>query len=116
MGSPPPNAVTTASGLSYRVLVKGHGTRRPTPTDRVTVHYTGWTTGGLMFDSSFTRDGPSTFPLNALIKGWTEGLTLMVEGEKTRSWIPADLAYGNNPRAGAPSGMLVFDIELLKIE
>ena len=66
-----------------------------------------------MFDSSVVRGQPATFPLNRVIKGWTEGVQLMVEGEKTRFWIPAELAYGTNPRA--PSGMLVFDVELLKI-
>jgi len=80
------------------------------------VHYTGWTTGGKMFDSSVVRGAPTSFPLNRVIKGWTEGVQLMVVGEKRRFWIPADLAYGNNPSPGYPSGMLVFDIELLKIE
>ncbi len=79
------------------------------------MHYTGWTTAGKMFDSSVLRGQPATFPLNRVIKGWTEGVQLMVEGEKTRFWIPAELAYGTNPRPGAPSGMLVFDVELLKI-
>jgi peptidylprolyl isomerase len=112
----PANAKKTDSGLAYRVLQKGKGTRHPTATDRVKVNYSGWTTDGKMFDSSVTRGEPASFPLNGVIKGWTEGLQLMVEGEKTRFWIPAELAYGSNPRPGAPSGMLVFDIELLAIE
>jgi peptidylprolyl isomerase len=70
-----------------------------------------------MFDSSVQRNQPSSFALNGVIKGWTEGVQLMVEGEKTRFWIPADLAYGDKPaRPGAPSGTLVFDIELLQIK
>ena len=79
----------------------------------MTVHYTGWTTDGKMFDSSVARGEPATFPLNGVIKGWTEGVQLMVEGEKTRFWIPEPLAYGGRR---APFGMLVFDIELLKIK
>ena len=80
----------------------------------MTVHYTGWTTDGKMFDSSVTRGKPITFGLDQVIAGWTEGVQLMVEGEKTRFWIPQNLAYKG--QAGAPRGMLVFDVELLKIE
>jgi peptidylprolyl isomerase len=114
--APPANAKKTESGLAYRVLQKGTGTKHPGPTDQVTVHYSGWTTDGKMFDSSVTRGEPTSFGLNGVIKGWTEGVQLMVEGEKTRFWIPGNLAYGDNPRPGAPAGMLVFDIELLKIK
>jgi len=89
----------------------------PTATSRVTVHYSGWTTDGKMFDSSVARGEPATFPLNGVVKGWTEGVQLMVVGEKTRFWLPPDLGYGDHPqRPGAPSGMLVFDIELLNIQ
>ncbi len=112
----PKNATKTASGLAYRVLTKGTGTAHPKATDRVTVHYTGWTTDGKMFDSSVVRGQPTTFGLNQVIKGWTEGVQLMVEGEKTRFWIPGELAYGDKPtRPGAPAGTLVFDVELLQI-
>ena len=114
--APPANATKTKSGLAYRVLTKGTGKDHPTTSSRVTVHYSGWTTDGKMFDSSVTRGQPTTFGLGQVIKGWTEGVQLMVVGEKTRFWIPADLAYGSNPRPGAPSGMLVFDIELLAIQ
>ena len=69
-----------------------------------------------MFDSSVNRGRTAKFPLNRVIKGWTEGVQLMVVGEKARFWIPADLAYGDNPHGGRPTGMLVFDIELLKID
>lgn len=113
----PKTAKKTASGLSYRVLKPGTGKIHPTADNRVTVHYSGWTTDGKMFDSSVARGEPATFPLKGVVKGWTEGVQLMVVGEKTRFWIPAALAYGEKPqRPGAPSGMLVFDIELLNIQ
>ena len=112
----PASAKKTESGMAYRVLQKGTGTRHPKATDRVKVHYSGWTPDGKMFDSSVTRGDPTSFGLNGVIKGWTEGVQLMVEGEKTRFWIPGALAYGDNPRPGAPGGPLVFDIELLAIE
>lgn len=111
----PANADKTASGLASRVLTKGTGKEFPKAVDTVQVHYTGWTTDGKQFDSSVTRGTPATFPLNGVIKGWTEGVQLMVEGEKRRFWIPAALAYGENPGGGRPGGMLVFDVELLKI-
>ena len=111
----PANATVTDSGLAYLVLAEGDGERSPALTDEVTVHYTGWTTDGRMFDSSVMRGEPTTFPLGRLIKGWQEGIQLMRVGDRYRFWIPAELAYGSNPRPGAPSGMLVFDIELLGI-
>ena len=113
----PSDAKKTASGLAYKVLKAGTGSANPTATSTVEVHYSGWTTDGRMFDSSVARGETISFPLNRVIKGWTEGVQLMVEGEKTRFWIPAELAYGNTPsRPGAPVGMLVFDIELFKIQ
>ncbi|MFN3198649.1 MAG: FKBP-type peptidyl-prolyl cis-trans isomerase [Bradymonadia bacterium] len=112
----PADATKTASGLAYKILKPGDGTSRPKAADTVTVHYTGWTTDGKMFDSSMKRGQPATFPLNRVIKGWTEGVPLMTKGAKARFWIPAGLAYGENPRPGAPKGMLVFDIELLEIQ
>jgi peptidylprolyl isomerase len=112
----PKDATKTESGLAYRVLTKGKGTKHPTPASKVTVHYSGWTTDGKLFDSSVQRGAPASFMLNGVIKGWTEGLQLMVEGEKTRFWIPGALAYGDKPaRPGAPAGELVFDVELLQI-
>jgi peptidylprolyl isomerase len=93
------------------VLKPGSGKARPGSADMVTVHYTGWTIDGKMFDSS-SGGAPATFPLDRVIAGWTEGVQLMVEGEKTRFWIPEKLAYrGERP----PYGMLVFDVELLAI-
>jgi len=108
----PSDAKRLPSGLAYRVLQPGVGVRKPYQNSEVTVHYTGWTTDGRMFDSSVMRGMPATFGLGDVIKGWTEGVQLMVEGERTRFWIPQSLAYA---QGGGPSGMLVFDIELIKI-
>ena len=113
VAAPPKDAERSSSGLASKVLVKGSGTKHPVATNTVTVHYTGWSTDGTMFDSSVVRGQPSTFPLNRVIKGWTEGLQLMVVGEKRRFWIPADLAYGENGRV---PGMLVFDVELFEFQ
>jgi len=110
----PKNAKKTKSGLASRVLQKGTGKEHPTATSVVTVNYTGWTTDGKMFDSSIVRGSPATFGLNQVIPGWTEGLQLMVEGEKRRIWIPEELAYQGRP--GRPQGMLVFDVELIEIK
>ncbi|TNF33918.1 MAG: FKBP-type peptidyl-prolyl cis-trans isomerase [Deltaproteobacteria bacterium] len=112
---PPVDAEVTPSGLASRVLRPGTGSRHPRRSDTVVVHYTGWTTDGTRFDSSVARGEPAVFPLSGVIAGWTEGVQLMVVGEKRRFWIPAELAYGNSPRPGAPAGMLVFDVELLGI-
>ena len=111
----PEDAKKTDSGLASKVLTAGKGGDKPAATDTVKVHYTGWTTDGKMFDSSVTRGQPAQFPLTGVIKGWTEGLQLMTVGEKRRFWIPADLAYGENPGGGRPGGLLVFDVELLEI-
>jgi len=111
---PPKEAKRTSTGLAYMVLRPGKGVRNPNRFGRVTVHYTGWTVDGRMFDSSVTKGVPLTFGLDGVIKGWTEGVALMVEGERTRFWIPEDLAYGG--KGEGPRGMLVFDIELIRIE
>ena len=112
----PADSTKTASGLASKVLQAGKGEKKPTAADTVTVHYSGWTTDGKLFDSSVKRGQPTSFPLNGVIKGWTEGLQLMVEGEKRRFWIPAGLAYGESPGGGRPGGLLVFDVELLAIK
>jgi len=110
----PADAVVTETGLASKILQAGTGTKNPSTTSKVEVHYTGWTTDGKMFDSSVVRGKSITFGLNQVIAGWTEGVQLMVEGEKRRLWIPQDLAYKGRP--GAPAGMLVFDVELIKIK
>ena len=84
----PADAEKTGSGLASRLLAKGTGTEHPRAEDTVKVHYTGWTTNGVKFDSSVDRGQPMEFPLGSVIKGWTEGLQLMVPGEKRRFWIP----------------------------
>jgi peptidylprolyl isomerase len=109
----PEDAQVTPSGLAYKVLLPAEGPK-PKATDTVKVHYTGWTTDGEMFDSSVSRGEPATFPLNAVIPGWTEGLQLMSVGAQHRLWIPEPLAYKGAP--GRPAGMLVFDVELIAIE
>ncbi len=115
VAAPPADAEATKTGLKSKVIKKGTGDKHPQPQDKVSVHYTGWTTDGKMFDSSLSRGMPTTFGVNQVIKGWTEGLGLMVEGETRRLWIPADLAYGKTPRGGAPAGDLVFDVDLIEI-
>jgi peptidylprolyl isomerase len=111
--APPADATKTASGIAYKVLKQGINARHPKRSSRVTVHYTGWTTDGKMFDSSVVRGQPAVFALDGVIAGWTEGVQLMAEGEKTRFWIPEKLAYEGKQ---APYGTLVFDIELIKFE
>ena len=113
VAAPPADASKTTSGLAYKVVKPGPGGDRPTAESTVTVHYTGWTTDGHMFDSSLLRGEPAQFGLNRVIPGWTEGVQLMVVGEKRRFWIPEELAYRGMP--GKPAGMLVFDVELLEI-
>jgi FKBP-type peptidyl-prolyl cis-trans isomerase len=113
----PADAAVTPSGLASRMLKAGPpGGAKPSAASRVTVNYSGWTLKGEMFDSSIPRGEPTSFPLNRVIAGWTEGLQLMSVGESRRFWIPAKLAYGDNPPSGAPAGMLVFDVDLLSIE
>jgi peptidylprolyl isomerase len=113
VAAPPADAEVTPSGLASKVISPGSGTEHPQLTDKVKVHYSGWTTDGKMFDSSVARGKPLVFGLDKVIPGWSEGVQLMVKGEKRRLWIPAKLAYEG--MAGKPQGMLVFDVELLDI-
>jgi len=108
---------TTASGLQYLVLQAGTGSEHPSATDRVKVHYEGKLLDGTVFDSSVARGKPISFGLNQVIKGWTEGVQLMVVGEATRFFIPAEMAYGDRGAGGdIPGGStLIFDVELLGI-
>jgi FKBP-type peptidyl-prolyl cis-trans isomerase len=112
VAAPPANATKTPSGLVTKVIAPGKGTDHPTKDDVVTIHYTGWKTDGTMFDSSITKGKPASFPVGRVIAGFSEGLQLMVPGEKRRLWIPEALAYKG---AREPKGMLVFDIELIGI-
>ena len=115
VATPPADAERSATGLAWRVLRPGDGAQPTSANDRVTVHYTGWTTDGERFDSSVERGSPATFTLSGVIAGWTEGVQLMREGEIRRLWIPPELAYGLEPRAGIPTGMLVFDVQLIEV-
>jgi FKBP-type peptidyl-prolyl cis-trans isomerase len=114
--APPADATKTKSGLAFVVLKPGTGAVHPKSRTTVTVHYTGWTTDGTMFDSSVTKGRPFTTALDQVIKGWTEGVQLMVAGESRRFWIPGKLAYDGDDRPGVPKGMLVFDIELIAVD
>ena len=108
--------VETESGLQYQVLTQGKGTQHPTAKDTVKVHYHGTLLDGSVFDSSVERGQPISFGLNQVIPGWTEGVQLMVVGEKTRFFIPANLAYGNRSTGKIAAGsVLIFDVELLGI-
>jgi len=108
----------TESGLQYEVLQPGKAGEKPTPGDRVTVHYEGRLMDGNVFDSSYERGKPATFGLTQVISGWTEGLQLMDVGSKYRLYIPYDLAYGaqGRPPQIPPYSMLIFEVELLGIE
>jgi FKBP-type peptidyl-prolyl cis-trans isomerase len=109
---------TTASGLQHKVVTAGAG-RSPGPTETVTVHYAGWLTDGTPFDNSYERGETTSFPLNGVIKGWTEGLQLMQEGGTSIFVIPSDLAYGPGGAGGGlipPNATLVFRVELVSID
>lgn len=109
--------ITTESGLQYMVIKAGTGTVHPTETSRVKVHYHGTLIDGTVFDSSVERNEPITFGLNQVIKGWQEGLQYMVEGEKTRLFIPSTLGYGKSGSGPIPpAAVLIFDVELIEIQ
>lgn len=108
---------TTVSGLQYEVISSGEG-KTPGSTDQVTVHYHGTLIDGTIFDSSVERNSPATFGVNQVIKGWTEALQLMKEGDKFRLYIPQELAYGDQPHPGGPIEpymALIFDVELISV-
>ncbi len=106
---------TTASGLQYQILKEGNGAK-PKETDKVKVHYKGTLLDGTTFDSSYERKQPAEFPLNAVIKGWTEGLQLMKVGGKAKFWISPELGYGDRANSKIPgNSLLTFEVELLEI-
>ena len=111
------NITTTASGLQYEVLTKGTGAKSPSATDTVEVNYEGKLLDGKVFDSSYERGASISFPLNRVIKGWTEGLQLMKEGGKNTFLIPPSLGYGEQGYPGAipPNATLIFEVELIKV-
>ena len=119
VAAPPADALKTPSGLASKVIRVGLGSIRPTLRSSVAVHYTGWTTDGKMFDTSYKSGQPIRFGLTDVIPGWTEGLQLMVVGEQRRFWIPGALAYDPIPDQPGmpphPKGMLVFEVELLDV-
>ncbi len=110
--------VTTRSGLQYMVLRPGEG-QHPTATDQVEVHYEGRFLSGRVFDSSYKRGKPAVFPLNRVIRGWTEGIQYMQVGSRMRLFIPSNLAYGVRGTGGGRipgNATLIFDVELLGIK
>ena len=109
---------TTSSGLQYRILNEGSGDDSPGPESVVSVHYKGKLTNGLEFDSSYKRNQPASFPVNGVIRGWTEALQLMKEGDKWELIIPPDLGYGKKGAGNIipPDSTLIFEIELLEIK
>src|SRR5688500_11958658 len=111
-----PGVVVLESGLQYEILTDGTGAK-PGPKDKVTCHYHGTLIDGTVFDSSVQRGQPATFPLNMVIKGWTEGLQLMTTGSKWRFYIPPHLGYGDRQVSAqiGPNSTLIFDVELLGI-
>lgn len=108
------NVVTLPSGLQYEIIKQGDGPK-PSANNTVTCHYHGTTIKGDVFDSSVKRGQPASFPLNAVIKGWTEALQLMPVGSKWKLYIPPQLAYGNRniSREIGPNSTLIFEVELL---
>jgi len=114
--APPPKASKLESGISFRRLKNGNGTQHPSGTSKMLLHFSGWTVGGDLIESSVMAGTPATFDLITAMRGWREVLKLMVTGDKVRVWIPAALAFGNKPRRGQPKGDLVYELELLSIE
>jgi FKBP-type peptidyl-prolyl cis-trans isomerase len=107
--------VTLPSGLEYKIMTQGNGPK-PTASDTVTCNYRGTLIDGTEFDSSYKRGEPASFPVNGVIKGWTEALQLMPVGSKWQLFIPADLAYGDSGRPGiSPGDTLIFEVELISI-
>ena len=112
-----PGVVETASGLQYQIVKKSDGSVHPSANSTVKVHYHGTLLDGTVFDSSVERNEPISFPLNRVIKGWTEGLQLMVTGDTFKFFIPSDLAYGNAATGKVkPGSVLIFEVDLLEVQ
>jgi len=110
------DVIETASGLQYQVLQKGEGEGHPSASSTVKVHYHGMLIDGTVFDSSVERGEPISFPLNQVISGWSEGVQLMVVGDKFKFFIPSELGYGNKATGKiTPGSLLIFEVELLDI-
>lgn len=111
-----PDVISTASGLQYRVIKNGKGKVHPKFKDKVTVHYAGKLENGTEFDSSYKRGKPLKFNVNAVVKGWTEALQMMVKGDKWELFIPPELGYGKKGIPGVipPNAVLIFEVELIK--
>ena len=112
------NTISTSSGLQYRILKEGSGIEKPEPNSVVTVHYRGKLTDGFEFDSSYKRNQPATFPVNGVIRGWTEALQLMSVGDKWELTIPPEFGYGSQGAGDTipPDAILIFEVELLEIK
>jgi len=115
--APPRTATRTASGMAMQTLKKGTGTERPSEASGVTLHVSGWKADGTLIETTLMSNHPASYTLGDMIPGWHEALLRMIIGEKVRVWIPAALAYGDQPgRRSVPAGDLVYDLELLAIE
>ena len=115
--APSSSAFKTPSGVAIEVLQTGAGTKHPRPNSRVTLHYSGWTADGKLFESTVMSGHPAVFLMGTTLAGWREGLQYMVAGEKARLWIPAALAFGDRPaHKMSPAGDLVYDIELIDFQ
>lgn len=113
LAAAPADAETGRNGLAWRVLESGNGTGNPGPGDTVKVHYIGWNQEGKWFDSSYSKGTAAVLEFDNLIDGWKQALRGMVPGEKRLLWVPADLAYANDP--AGPQGMLIFEVELIEV-
>ena len=112
----PSSASKLESGVSFRRLKRGSGTQHPSAESKMLLHFSGWTQGGELIESSVMAGRPAVFDLITALRGWREVLKIMVPGYKVRVWIPAALAFGDKPRRGQPKGDLVYELELLSIE
>ena len=112
----PSSARKSPSGLALEILQKGRGTQHPAASDRMTLHFSGWTAGGRLIESSVMGGQPATYEMEGVLPGWREALPQMVVGDKVRLWIPAALAFGEKPRRGTPRGDVVYELELLGLE